>query len=179
MTNAIAAFLVATVAVALSGCGKKESSSAKPQESSQQTQTTSANASPLEQILSVWREGDKAKAIQQFLETDLKSGPLFSSGSALSHRERELPGMSQTERERLLAEVHAQVNELKQLAAAVREKGQAVASTNPALAWRCFAKLDELGAALDQPESLKIVQLVGQAIRKMAAAESAKLSGAK
>jgi hypothetical protein len=63
-----------------------------------------------------------------------------------------------------------QLRDVKQLATAVREKGTAAAATDPALARRCFAKLEECGAALDQPEALKILQLTAQAIRKMGAA---------
>lgn len=165
------------MAVTLPGCGKEGGPAGKSPATNAPAQTGILSTKPpLERILAAWQLGDTTKAIQQFLEADLKSRPVFSSGSPLSLRESDLPGMSQTEREKLLAEVHAQVNDLKQLAAAMRDKGQAAARSDPALARRCFTKLDELSAALGQPEGLKIVQLLGQAIRKMPAAESAKLT---
>jgi hypothetical protein len=182
----IAALLAAVITVALAGCGKDGSSSGKPSAPTKAPQTAAPSTTlpakapqttelsttpPMEQVLAAWQQGQKAGAVQQFLETDWKSGPLFSPGSPLRHRQSELPGMSQAAREKLMGEVEAQLGDLKQLAAAVRDKGQAVASTDPALARRCLAKLDEVGAALDQPGDIKIVQLVGQSIRQMAAPE--------
>ena len=113
--------------------------------------------------------------MRRLMETDWKSGPVFAAGSPLNHREDELPGMTQAARDPLMREVLVQLGELKSLAAEVRSRGRAAVSADPALARRHFAKLDELGAALDQPGGLKIVQMVGQAFRKMAAAESAGL----
>jgi hypothetical protein len=66
----------------------------------------------------------------------------------------------------------AQLNDLKALARAVKDKGRAVASTDKEHARRCFSKLVECGAALEKPEALKILQLTAQAIHKMGAAET-------
>ena len=76
----------------------------------------------MEQVLAAWQQGDKTGAIQRFIETDWKSGPQFTPGSPLNHRESELPGMSQVTQTKLMTEVHAQLKELKQLATAVRDQ---------------------------------------------------------
>ena len=151
----------------LAGCGDQSASKTTPKEGST---AVGGKASPLEESLARWRGGDQAGAIQRFLETDWKTGePNFAPNSPLSLREKGVLTMSAAERERLMGEVMVQLKDLKQLAVAVREKGTAAAAADPALAQRCFAKLDECGAALDQPEALKILQLTAQAIRKMGA----------
>jgi hypothetical protein len=160
----IATVLAATLALAIAGCGKKQVAAG-----------ASGSATPLEQVLASWQQGDQAGAVQRFLKADWKSGPIFAPGSPLNHRESELPGLSPAAQEKLMKEVVAQLSDLKALAKAVRDQGQAAAGTDPAQARLCFIKLNECGAALDQPEGMKIVQLVGRAFRKMAAAETAKL----
>jgi len=158
--------LLALTLASVAGCGDRNASKTMAKES---PTTADAKATPLEESLARWRAGDQAGAIQRFLETDWKKGePTFAPNSPLSRREKDLLTMSTADRERLMGDVMVQLKDLKQLATAVREKGTAAA--DPALARRCFAKLDECGAALDQPEALKILQLTAQAIRKMGAA---------
>ena len=173
----ITSLLAALCAVALGGCGKKGGSTVKPSAATNSQQTTGPGATPLtERVLTAWQQGDKDGAIQRFIETDWKNGLLFAPGSPLDHRESELQQMPQAELEELWAQVAAQLKDLKQIATAVRDKGRAAAAKDPAFAHLCFAKLDEFGAALDQPDGLKIVRFVGQSFRKMAAAEAARLA---
>ena len=147
------------------GCGDHGASNAKPGETS-----TGGKATPLEESLDCWRAGDQAGAIRRFVEVDWKQKPAaFTLDTPLSRREQELVKMSPADREVLMSKVTPQLRDLKQLAAAVRDQGVAATATNPEFARRCFAKLDECGAALDQPEALKILRLTAQAIRKMGA----------
>lgn len=162
-TNLLLAFTLAWLA----GCGDQSASKTMPKEGAT---AVGGKATPLEESLARWRAGDQAGAIQRFLEIDWnKSKPAFAPNSPLSLREKDLLTMSAAERERLVGEAMVQLKDLKQLAAAVREKGTSSAVADPALAQRCHAKLDECGAALDQPEALKILQLTAQAIGKMGA----------
>lgn len=129
---------------------------------------------PLELSLARWREGDKTAAVHGFLEIDWKKNAVpFVPGAPLSLREKDLSTPSAAERERLLGQAMLQLKDLKQLAAAVLEKGTNAAATDQELAKRCFAKLGDCGAALDQPDALEIVQLTGRAIRKLGGAQSA------
>jgi endonuclease V-like protein UPF0215 family len=82
--------------------------------------------------------------------------------------------MSRADMEKLADDAQAQMKTLKQIGMAVRDKGKAAVGADPELARRCFTKLDELGGAVDQPESLKIAQIMGRALRKMAAEGLAK-----
>jgi len=136
-----------------------------------------ANSKPtaLEQSLGLLKQDDKAGAVRKFMEINCKAGPLFSPKSPMTTAEKDLPGMSATDQEQLISKVMAGLKDLKQLAGAVKGKAVAEAGTNTKLARQYFAQLNDLGTALDSPEALKIVQLTGQSLCKMSAAESAKL----
>jgi hypothetical protein len=176
-TGVTSMLLAAMLAVAVGGCGKKADSARKASPQTNAPASIASEAtSAAERTLTGWQQGNKAEAVQRFIDTDWKGGPAFSPESPLSRRESDLPEMSAGARDKLLKDVMVQLQDLKRLATAVRDQGQAIASTDPELARRYFAKLDEFGAALDQPGGMKIVQLTGQACRKMAAAESTKLA---
>ncbi len=163
----ITAVALAFVVTAFTGCGRKNPTTGAT--------ATTAGPTALEQALNVWQQGDQAGAIQRILETDWKTGPIFSPGSALAHKESELSGMGQAEMLKVVAEAQTCASDFKKLAAALRDKGVAAAAGDRELARRCFSRLDDLGAALEQSGGLQIVRLNGQAIRRMAATESAKL----
>ena len=74
------------------------------------------------------------------------------------------------------AEVQAQLASLRKLAGAVAQAGrEAAVKQDVALARRHFTALDQFGGALDSSDPMLIVKLVGQALKKMAVAEMAKL----
>jgi hypothetical protein len=152
--------------LALAGCGRQQiapsSSSSPPPEA-----TLAQEQTPLEAALSLWEHGDKAGAVQRFVEADWKSHRMFSPGSPLSMTEKDLMKLPPKVREERLAIVMKRVETLSGPAKAVRDKGVAAAATDQEQARRCFAQLDECGAALDQPEALKIVQLYARVMRKM------------
>ena len=157
-----------TLYLALAGCSRKQtaassSSSPPPEATAAQEQT------PLEAALSLWGHGDKAGAVQRFLEADWKSHRMFSPGSPLSMAEKDLMKLPQAVIQERQAIIMKQLGTLSGLAKAVRDKGVAAAATDKEQSRRCFAQLDECGAALDQPEALKIVQLTARAMRKMSA----------
>jgi hypothetical protein len=145
------------------------------------TQASSARAlntapTPLEQSLGLLKQEDKAGAVQKFLEINCKTGPLFSPNSPMTAAEKDLPRMSDSEREHLISMVMVGLKDLKQLAGVVKEKAVTEAATKPQLARQYLSKLNDLGTALDSPDALKIVQLTGQSLCKTSAAEAAKLT---
>lgn len=150
--------LTFAIAVLLAGCGQRASSPPRP------TPTT-----PLEVALASWHDGDQEAALQRFLETDWTTPPLFTPGSPLALKESDLRGLSQAQLKSDMEYVMAQLADLKRLAAAVRDTASAAEATDPAFAKRCRAQLYQCGAALDRPDRLKIVQLVGRAVRQMPA----------
>ncbi len=147
---------------------------AEEQSASMPAGITNSTPTPLEQSLGLLKRGDKAGAVQKFMEINPKTGPLFSPSSPLTKSEKDLPRMSDSERERLLSMAMTGLKDLKQLAVAVKDKAAAEIVTKPELARQYLAKLNDLGTALDSPNALKIVQLTGQSFRKMSATESAK-----
>jgi len=59
---------------------------------------------------------------------------------------------------------------IKQISAHVRDTGEsALTAGDKAKAEKCVAQLLKCGAALDQPDSLALLKLVGKALIKMAA----------
>jgi hypothetical protein len=168
--------IVTTASILLAGCGKKKDSvgsSASPTKA----QADAASSSPVTQpALTAWQQDDKSTAINRFLEADWSALPLFASGSALSLSEDQFKSLSDANRQVKSSEMMAQLGSLKQLAAAVAEAGRDAASKgDTAQARKCFTSLKQCGAALDRPNRLRIVQLVGQALKKMADAELGKL----
>ncbi len=173
-TPLLAAILVS---VALTGCGEKPDSPSGSTLSVKPRQNTLATATPsIEPILTAWQQGDQAGAAARVLETDWKQRPLFSSGTTLSLSEAQFQALPSATREAKSPEMLAQVGELKKLAEAVAQSGRdAAARKDIAQARKHFVALKGFGDALDGPECLGIVRLTGQAVRKKAAAESAKL----
>jgi hypothetical protein len=164
-TTTISAVL--TVSLLLTGCGKK----ADPPGS-----TASAAAPIAQPSMTAWQQGDKATAISTFVETDWSSGPLFAANSTLSLSEDQFKALSNADRQAQSGEMMSQLDSLKKLAAAVAQAGRDAASKGDgAQARKYFTSLKQCGTALDHADRLRMVQLVGQALKKMADAELAKV----
>jgi hypothetical protein len=164
------ALLATLVAICGAGCGKTDTAKEKP--------APAANTPPPagEAILTAWEQGDSAGAVQQFVEADWGARPLFAPGSVMNLSEAQFKRLPVAQREVKAAEVQAQLASLKKLAGAVAQAGREAAAKNDvALARKHFTALDQFGGAVDEPDSMLIVKLVGQALKKMALAEAAKL----
>jgi hypothetical protein len=171
--------IVSVLGIAVAGCGKHD----QPAASLEATNAVlPAAAVPAVQVLvTVWREGKESEAVTQFLRTDWSARPLFASDSILSLTEAQfqsqvesLPtaGDVQYKRSQMMTEVDA----IKQLAAKVAQAGAEAASTNNLVAARQhFTSLAQCGDALDSSNSVALVRLVGQGIKKRAATEMSKL----
>jgi len=135
-----------------------------------------ATAPAGQSVVSLWQEGDRTKAIDRFVETDWKVRPLFAADSVLSFSEAQFAGLPRPDVEAKGREMMEQITPLKQLAAAVAQAGvDAEARNDTAQASKYFKALKECGQALDTPDSLKLLRLVGQGIQKRADKELAKL----
>ena len=110
--------------------------------------------------MTAWQQGDKTAAVTSFVETDWSARPLFASDSVLSLSEDQFKALSNWQSKK--TEMTPQVESLKQLAAAVAQAGRdAAAKGDAAQARKHFAALKECGAALDNPDSLALVRVVG------------------
>ena len=168
--NPLAPLAVALIVVAGAGCGKSNNQdrSAKLQPNALQP---AAGA-----ILKAWEQGDSAAAIRQFIEADWSAKPLFSPGSAMNLSEDQFKKLPAAEREAKSADAQAQLAALRKLAGVVVQAGRdAAAKKDMEAARKHFAALQQCGQALASPDTMLIVQLVGQGLQKTALAESAKL----
>jgi hypothetical protein len=136
-----------------------------------------AASSPVTQpVLAAWQEGDKPRAISLFVDSDWTARPTFASGMALSLSEDQFKALSEADRELKAKEMMAQLDLMKQLAAAVAQAGrEAAANGDSVQARKCFTSLKQFGAALNVPDRLRLVQLVGQVSQKMADNELARI----
>ena len=163
--------------ILLAGCSKKDDSSGGSAPPKKQPVNAESAAAPVTQrALTAWERGDHSTAIRSFLEADWSARPLFAPDSALSLSEDRFKALSNAERQAKSDEMLPQISSLKQLAAAVAQAGRDAASKGDAAqARKYFTSLKQSGTALDSPDRLLLVQLVGKAFKKMADAELAKV----
>jgi len=154
-----------------------DSSGSSAPRKKQQADATLAADPVTQPALTAWQQGDKSTAISSFLAIDWSARPLFASGSTLSLSEDQFKALSDADRQAKSSEMLRQISSLKQLAAAVAQAGRDAASKGDAAqARKSFTSLKQCGMALDSPDNLLIVQLVGQAFKKMADTELAKVA---
>ncbi len=158
---------VLILALLLVGCGKKASA----------PNSSSPGGVPVAQAaLAAWQQGDKLTAVNRFIQADWSAPPLFASESVLSLSEKQFKSLSNSERTAKSGEMMAQVESLKKLGTAVADAGrEAAAKGGKEQARRNFTSLTQSGTALDSPDCLAIVQLVGKGFKKIGETELAKL----
>jgi predicted small lipoprotein YifL len=172
--QASAALLVALVLTSVTGCGNKNDP-ATPQATQAPTRVGQESSGAVQPALVSWQQGDKATAVNQFLATDWSARPLFAPGSTLNMSEKEFVALPAADRNARAAELSGQADVLKKLAAAVADAGRDAAAKDPALARKHFTALQQFGEALDSPDSLALLKLVGRAVKRMAETEMSKL----
>jgi hypothetical protein len=148
---------------------------------------TIVTATPVAQpALTAWLQGDRAGAVSNFLAADWTAGQLFAPDAILSLTEAEFSGQVKPVRmpgsvmtggiEAVRVQMTKELATLKQLAATVAQAGRDAAATNDvALARKLFTSLQRFAAALDTTNSLRILRLDAQAIKKRADSELATL----
>jgi hypothetical protein len=178
MKNVIITGIMAA-AILSAGCGKKNASPgspATPPKAQADAASASSAAAVSQPALTAWQQGDKATAIGSFLAADWSARPLFAVGSTMSLSEDQFKALSNADRQAKSGEMAAQLDSFKQLAAAVAQAGRdAVSKGDAAQARKCFTSLKQCGTALDSPDCLRLVQLVGQSLKKRADAELAQI----
>jgi hypothetical protein len=170
MKNIILTVIMAATILTV-GCGKQSpgSSATRPPAST----NTSATAQP---ALTAWQQGDKAAAITNFLAADWSAHPLFAAGSSLNLSESQFKALSDTEREAKSKDMMAQIASLKQMAQAVMQAGEdAAAKGDTTQARKCFTSIKQCGTALESPDCMLLVQLVGKAFEQMGISRLAKI----
>lgn len=182
---------IAAASILLAGCGKRletsgdsvglakapaDAAAASPVALADARAATIVSTPVTQPILAAWQEGDKARAINRFLEADWNARPIFPAGMALNLTDGQLKALSDADRQLKTGEMMVQLDLIKQLASAVAEAGrQAASKGDAAQARKCFMSLKQFGAALDTPARLQFVQVVGRVSKNMANTGLAKL----
>jgi len=132
-------------------------------------------------ILTHWQQGDQSAAVSNFVEAIWSARPLFAPDSVLSLSEAQF--QSQVRSWPVLGNVNSrrtemtdQLDVLKRIAASVAQAGiDEAVRKDFAQARKHFTSLKHCGEALDSTNSLAILKLVGQGIKKRAETELGKL----
>jgi CRP-like cAMP-binding protein len=107
--------------------------------------------------------------VDAFMALDVSAGKLFTPGSALGYSETEFIKLSRAVMEQTSQRALDDLARIKTLAREVKTRGDAArAQGDNSAADRYTAQLQKLGQRLGGPDQLKITQLVGQAIVKLA-----------
>jgi hypothetical protein len=141
--------------------------------SSGQAQTNSptakTNSATLDQAMKLWNAGKQDEATAVFLAVDFNRRPLFPSGSVLNYTEKQFMALSRPAAEKLSKQMFEDVPKLKGLCVRVKEIAQSALSRgDKATAEKCTAQLKQCATALDYPDSLALLKLVGKAVKKIA-----------
>ena len=156
----------------LSGCkprtpqasGGLSSGAEKPPTTAQTSGKTNLSAC-LEEI-----SNNRDAAVEKFLTLDLTQGKLFSQNAPLSCSESDFSKLDRAAAEQLFKQATADLGLLKQLAREIKtRRDEARMSGKSELADQYNVKLLQLASRLQGPENLKLTQLVGAGISKMAA----------
>ncbi len=135
----------------------------------------------METILADWQSGRSTTAVSNFVAADWSARPLFTNGSALNLTEGEFRARIQSMLDpeavaSMGTNLMAEIDPIKRLAAAVGQEGQqAAAQHDYAKARKYFAALQNFGVALDSTNSLGLLRMVGQGLRKRSEIELGKL----
>lgn len=126
-----------------------------------------SSKTPLEQILANFKDGKQDESVQKFIDSDWHLTPAFSKDSPLNAREADFASLTAEKRDQLVKGVLEHTNLIRSLAKAVSDKSNSIVKSDPKQAQKGKAMLKELGKKLDQPEGLKLVQSIGQAVGKL------------
>jgi hypothetical protein len=114
-------------------------------------------------------ERDQDAAVEKFLALDLAQGKLFSPDTPLSWSETEFAALEPAVAAEAIKRISADLQIVKVLARDLKtRRDEARTSGQSELADRYNTKLLQLAARLQGPENLKLTQLVGAGIGKMA-----------
>lgn len=120
-------------------------------------------------VLRLWGAGKKEEALRQFLAVDFTRRPLFPKGSVLGYSEKEYVALPRAVNSKLQPQILEEVRPMKGLAVYVREAAAAAAERgDKAKSGLYLGQLRKCGEALEHPDGLALVRLVGKAITRMA-----------
>jgi hypothetical protein len=145
-----------------SGCGQGSAPKA----------TLKGPTTPLEQTISLWSSGSTNQALDAFLKLDFSQQGLFSTGSVLGCSESEFAALPQKARDESSKQMMEDLRALKELCNRVAQKGREFKAKGDATnAQQCFKQVEKCGESLEKPNRLKVEQLIGKSVKKLAGKE--------
>lgn len=130
----------------------------------------STASSGVEEVLRLWNAGKKDEALEGFLRVDFARRPLFPKGSPLGYSEKDFMALPRAVNEKMHAQILEEVRTMKGLAVHVKEAAAAARARGDGVrSEACLTQLKKFGAALEHPDSLALLQMVGKAFTKLAA----------
>jgi len=164
--------LIALAGLLAAGCDRGQQTQAGSTQAATAASLSSTNQTQFEKCLSSWSAGNQDAAIQSVLDLNLRDSKLFSPGSALALSEAQFIALPPAARESLSPPMLADLASIKGLCRRLQEEGrEAKARGDAAKATKCFGQIKLLGEQLDQPSVVLVGQLVGKALKKLAAKE--------
>ncbi len=171
------------VAVSVPACSSKpnarDDSAARPTAPSQPNEASvSASGAPhIENVLDQWSAGRHEEAVRALLMLSESQAPP-AAYRPFDLTERQFAELPQTDRDALREKMLARLDVLRELARELaRRARQAAAQGHREEAERLLKVVKRLGAANRGPEVTLVVDLVGQAIERLADDELAELKG--
>lgn len=164
----VVCWLALSGSLLLGACSPKDSQvSATSQPNAAQASATSSTR--LETTLQLAKESP-AKAADEFMKIDLADAPLFSPGSPLSYSEAQFIKLPREANEKLAQQAQDDLALIKKIVAEIRtRRDRARAAGNSEMVRQLNTQLEKLASKLEGPGNLAITQLVGKAVRKVAA----------
>lgn len=159
-------------AILLSACGKKAAAPASgaqsPGASAPSEAASSSSAMPVsEPAISAMGEGNTDAAVRDFVNADWSARPLFTTGSSLNLSEAQFEAIPQAEREKNHEDVSGVINALRQTATAtVRAAHEAAAKGDKETARKYLEAVKNCGQALDKPDRLNVLIILGQSMQR-------------
>ena len=170
-STALLGLAVVGLGLLASGCGKQGSS---PADSTPPNAQASAST-PMEEVLALWKQGEKEQAVEKLLRVDCGHQNLFSKGNVLGYSEAQFVALPAAARDKLAPELTDGLAVVKALGRELVATGSRAASSgDKAKAEACTTQLRRLGEALSRAQYTTMAQLVGKALVKMAAAPPAR-----
>ena len=129
------------------------------------------SSATLDDAIKLWRAGKQSEAAEKFLAVDFSKRPLFPTGSVLNMTEAEFGALPNAARDKMSKSILDDIQTVKLIARQVNETAKtALAAQDQTKASLCTNQLKASGEAFDRPGGLALLKLVGQAMKKMAAA---------
>lgn len=151
----------------LGACGPKGSQA--PPAHSSSTQASATSNTRLETAFHLANE-NPAKAADEFMRIDLAEASLFSPGSPLSYSETQFMKLPREANEKLARQAQDDLALIKKMVAEIKtRRDQSRAAGNAEMVRQFNSQLEKFASKLEEPGNLAITQLVGKAVRKVAA----------